>query len=297
MSVINRKPYIETVLETLSAANLATLKSLINGSANAIFRSFINKDCPMTADDAGIKHLVLETKDAIFTGYLIFTDDYCVLFSYDGLSQEMRIVDIDYEKKEYEIIKEELSINELRRVLDDTTESQGGKPVKDLVAETVLAEDELEIGASGVVGDNLLAKLGTKYVIKMTAPANPNSLADGEVAKIIKGCFIEGTFLNFVNPVLFPATERTNDYVGLIIGQDDTNGLTTLCQYRLYKSDKKIIAIDDYKLVFNRGGNQLQIVGNIAIKGKLLADIPNDAATKTYVPKLVNGTWTFVEEE
>lgn len=274
MSVINKKPYIETVLETLSAVNLATLKSLINGSANAIFRSFINKDCPMTEDDAGIKHLVLETKDAIFTGYLIYTENYCVLFAYDGLSQKMRIVNIDYVNSAYTIIKEELSINELRRVLDDATESQGGKPVKDLVAETVLAENELEIGASGAVGNNLLAKLGTKYVIKMTAPANANSLTQDEIAKIIKGCFIEGTFLNFVNPVLFPATERENDYVGLIIGQDNTNGLTNLCQYRLYKSPSKIIAVNDYKLVFNRGGNQLQLVGNIAIKGKLLADIP-----------------------
>ena len=54
------------------------------------------------------------------------------------------------------------------------------------------------------------------YVKYITAPES-TTLTDEEIANIIDGVFIEGTFLGYKNPVLFPAGDNGSSYKGLIL--------------------------------------------------------------------------------
>lgn len=123
MSVINKKPYIETVLETLTKSNLSTLIGLVNGGeGNVTFKSYINTSYAMSTDDKGIKRIILETKDNVFTGYLIYNNSHCVIVAYDSsVNQNLQIVKLDYANDKYKIIDEELSINEFRRLVEGRT--------------------------------------------------------------------------------------------------------------------------------------------------------------------------------
>lgn len=120
MSVINKQPYIETVVASLSKENLTALQSLLNGTGTKIFRSFINQTDVMSTSDKGVAHMVLEAKDQVFTGYLLYNNSYCVLVAYEGgLSQKMFIIKLDYSHDKYEIVEEPLTIDEFRRIVED----------------------------------------------------------------------------------------------------------------------------------------------------------------------------------
>ena len=117
MSVINKKPFIKKILEETSDADLSILNGLLNGATETSLKSFINNDYPITSDDKGVKHCVLETKDNVFTGYLLYNDLHCVFVAYEGKSQKMFSLVLNLEKDTYEIIKEELSILEFRTLI------------------------------------------------------------------------------------------------------------------------------------------------------------------------------------
>lgn len=123
MSVLNKKPYAQSVIESLTGEQLSTLASLLNGAVSTKFRSFINNSYPITNDDKGVSHCVLETKDEVFTGYLLYNNSYCVLLSYNA-SQEMKIVKILLSEDKYEIVNEELSISELRGMVSVSSDTQ-----------------------------------------------------------------------------------------------------------------------------------------------------------------------------
>jgi len=74
MSVINKKPFINKILEETSDADLAVLNGLLNGANATLFKSLINVAHPITSDDKGASHCVLEAKDQVFTGYLLYND-------------------------------------------------------------------------------------------------------------------------------------------------------------------------------------------------------------------------------
>ena len=149
MSVINKKPYAQSVLDTLSAENISSLKTLLNGASTTLFRSFINNSNPITASDKGVSHCVLEAKNVVFTGYLIFNNSYCVLFAYQEKSQKMQIVELDYENSEYSLIEEELSIEELRRIIEDKSIEAGD-------VEGYVTEDELPEKVESGIEQSLL---------------------------------------------------------------------------------------------------------------------------------------------
>lgn len=119
MSVINKKPYIQKAVESLSQENLEALQTLVNGATSTLFRSYINPSYVFTEDDKGVAHCVLETPDNVFTGYLIYTDTYCVLVCYNGeKTQKMFTIKLDYENKKYSTVDEDLNINEFRRIVE-----------------------------------------------------------------------------------------------------------------------------------------------------------------------------------
>lgn len=168
MSIINKKPYIKTILEELNEDNLKTLNILIDGgSGTAIFRSFINPGYFITDRDRGVSRCKLETKEKLYTGYLVYGINYCTLIFY-GDNQSLGMLKIDVDNISYAKIDEYLDINELRSELDDT-----------FVAKTSEIIDAVKNAIEGgelVVGGNLFAidnvDLTSGSASKVLSPAN-----------------------------------------------------------------------------------------------------------------------------
>lgn len=222
MSVINKQPFIEKVVASLSKENLTSLQSLINGSGTPIFRSFINTANPMSTSDKGVANMVLEVEDNVFTGYLLYNNSYCVLVAYEGdKSQKMFSIKLDYAHDKYEIINEELDINEFRRVVEDRTtnvEIEGN----DVSANPELSGEEAML--TGIEID------GTKY--KAYGDSNVEELlkddehgfsfsTGGDSAGLTKeyqyaGVSKVGNVLKFVIEVFFTRTDKigSGPYLG-----------------------------------------------------------------------------------
>lgn len=118
MSKIQAKPYIEKVVATLSEKQKTSLLSLINGSNQTpAFRSLVNANNLITGADKGVSHIVLETWNKTYTGYLLYNDTYCVLVAYSNNTQELNIVKINLANRTYNLVKEVLSILEFRYIV------------------------------------------------------------------------------------------------------------------------------------------------------------------------------------
>ena len=139
-----------------------------------------------------------------------------------------------------------------------------------------------------------IPNLDGKYVKVMDAPSS-TTLTDEQIALFEKGIFVNGTFLDVLNPVFYPITNGEgcvmykSSHGGLVIGLYAINPTTKVIDLR--PESNGYIEIDKINGV-RLGVN----VGSVSIKGINIPDVPNDASTKTYIPKLVNGTLTWVEE-
>lgn len=140
MSLINGKPYITTVLESLTRDEIQTLKKLVNGLGDGPeFYSLIPQSpyllSPHSSD--GVIRVRLETGNmtqSIYNGYLIYKNFYrysqetpflCVLIAYSGQkNQELTLINIEKNNGlfKYNIIDCDLTILELRSELDDAVE-------------------------------------------------------------------------------------------------------------------------------------------------------------------------------
>lgn len=98
-----------------------------------------------------------------------------------------------------------------------------------------------------------------------------------------------GDWNSLHNPVFFPtSTTGTGGYFhGLVYGTKTSDFSTQLKPYRFNDSL--------FQLWTDIIGYGTDMVIK-SINGKSLPTIPSDASNKTYNIKLVNGTWTFVEE-
>lgn len=158
MSVLNKKPYAQKVVESLGQEELQDLVVAINGGGNTLFKSFINLSYPFSEDDKGAHHCVFEAKDNIFTGYLCYSDTYCVLFAYNGdKNQEMKIVKIDYANDKYEIIDEQLSIDEFRQIIYETSDTAGKREFDGDVS----IDGDLEVGNTAKFYGNVIIPIAT----------------------------------------------------------------------------------------------------------------------------------------
>ena len=157
MSVINKKPFINKILEETSDADLAVLNGMLNGANATLFRSLINVSHPITSEDKGANHCVLEAKDQVFTGYLLYNDLHCVLIAYEGWSQKMLSIILDLENDTYEIVDEELSVFEFRQLVQGVHKFETS-------AITEMTDEELDAIKCGdiivkktISGDNILS--------------------------------------------------------------------------------------------------------------------------------------------
>lgn len=110
MSTIRKTPLIETVIGSLTSAQLITLKTIINSSSPAN-ESYSLSSLPAESGVYATNFSAENNK--IYTGILIYTDDYKVLIAYHRFQDLLlfKIANGNLEK-----VNEYCDINELRRV-------------------------------------------------------------------------------------------------------------------------------------------------------------------------------------
>ena len=121
-------------------------------------------------------------------------------------------------------------------------------------------------------------------VRKIKAPSS-STLTEEEYNQIIKGTFIEGSFLGYENPVLFPAGFFGTDdryATGIFIG----GGYSSKIQSYLIDSTTNIIELTT--------NNYISLIGLSNVNGKNIPAYPSPLGTFTL--KCVDGTLTWVED-
>ena len=181
MSVINKKPFIKSLLEDLTEEQLSGFQSLINGGGN---QTVLNRTLGIPAgnrtnitnSDKGVHVCSLEIGYSLFSGYLVFSEHYCVLLQFTDF-QRIQMFNIASDKKSYELINEYLDINELRSELDDTASSdQFGNDAN--VA-------DMAIALTQVAGSGNDSYTGTPY-IKFTPTTEQKAILADDKFQIIK---------------------------------------------------------------------------------------------------------------
>lgn len=118
MSKIQAVPFVESVLNSMTLDLKTDLTNLINGGT--LTPTFKTLYTIGESDIDKAQFVTLETKGDTFTGYLVYNDDYCVLFAFSPNSQDLAMVNIDVTNKTCELVKEQLNILELRMELEDS---------------------------------------------------------------------------------------------------------------------------------------------------------------------------------
>lgn len=133
MSTINKKPFIKTLLQDMSSSEIATLQTLCdgNGDQTALLRTLnsnpVGSRSHITASDKGVHLCDLEIGFSLFKGYLIYTENYCILLQFTDF-QRIQMFDINITTLvDYALIDEYLDINELRSELDDTADAESAE--------------------------------------------------------------------------------------------------------------------------------------------------------------------------
>lgn len=144
------------------------------------------------------------------------------------------------------------------------------------------------ISALGLDANNLLKKQALagmfdgKYVRIMNAPSS-TTLNDEQIEVIKEGVFIDGEFLGFHNPVLFPPASAILDFHrGIIMGQK--SGVATIQTYQIRNT--KVIELFDQFL--------FDILNLRQLNGKTIPTYPSD--TGTFTLKCVDGVLTWVAD-
>ena len=132
--------------------------------------------------------------------------------------------------------------------------------------------------------------------VKVISAPESTTLTDDQISLFTSGVFVNGEFLQKKNPVFFPAILVGERYKGLCISKNPGNEYSYISIYRI--NENKVISIEPGTTKSIQLDNIYSINGVTlgSVLGILSLSRPADAETKTYVPKLVNGVWTMVEE-
>lgn len=157
MSVIDKYPFINAVLTSLSDEDLASLQECVNGAGgSSVFKSILAGSPHLLKNtDKGVYPIELEvapsgTAQTVYPGFLIYNDDYCVLISFaTERSQILTVLDLHLVNGlwNYEIKPFELSITDLRSELFDVAGGGGGASPSDVVSivNNALNNDSIDI--------------------------------------------------------------------------------------------------------------------------------------------------------
>ncbi len=128
MSVINRKPFIKDVLQSLYADDAAELQNLVDGGeGSTLSKTLVN----ITNDDKGVHRCQLELKEGLFTGYLLYNDLHVVLIAYSNKAG-LDVIELNLSKKTYKFVEQDLTIDELRAELEAVAHNPVVGDVKEL---------------------------------------------------------------------------------------------------------------------------------------------------------------------
>ena len=194
MSTINKKPFIQTLLESLTDGQIEALSALINGGGNQTPLKRTMNVVPtggkehITASDKGIHLCELEFNYSLFKGYLVYNDDYCVLINFTD-SQVLKMFDIDVAHLQLKTIDEELSVLELRSELDDT--AGGASSTYNTFPGTWPTSGTTKAFCDAIAED-ASAVVGMAYLGEVTFSDLPTGLVNSEVVVEI----MDGTTAN-----------------------------------------------------------------------------------------------------
>lgn len=115
--------------------------------------------------------------------------------------------------------------------------------------------------------DGVNYAVGGYYVRRMAAPAS-TTLTNAQKEQIIGGCFIEGDFLGYHNPIMMPVTQSGDYYYGVIFGPYNGTSWTVIEQYQI-NPDNSIVLRGNY------GNIELKCLGSL--NGKTFPTYPNSS--------------------
>lgn len=115
--------------------------------------------------------------------------------------------------------------------------------------------------------DGVTYDFDTGYVRCIGAPAS-TTLTNAEKQTILGGCFVNGEFLGYTNPVFFPATQSGSYYYGVIMGPYNGTSYTIIGQYQI-NPDNSIVERGVY------GNIELRCLA--VLNGKTFPQYPNSS--------------------
>jgi len=274
MSVINKYPFINTLLGSLTSEQLKDLNDCINGQyeGSVVFRTLKSwGNSLLTESDKGIYPIQLELNGPAATtlpGYLVYTDNYCVLISYaNDDACKLTIVNITMPETgsdiKWEYVSESLTVNELRSSLFDAAAGEGGGS-----GGTSFEEVEIKLYFSDF---DVSTPLSPKLI-----NAEKKAIIDTICNKCKNGSLIVG--------VLTTPTYSENSHTIHISGtmsnfNDDINE-DYLCGFG-YPSQFQQLDEPTYTVVLSKTGNNLTTLMNIPLPNDLFTLMATD--TTKYV--------------
>lgn len=117
MSVLNKKPFIQSLIQSLSSSERQSLLDIINGAGATPKYSLVLRNLSVSTP---IERCLLETKTHLYNMYKIYKSSKLTFLSF-GQGQDMGIYQVSYPYYEKELkgrVNESLTIEELRRILE-----------------------------------------------------------------------------------------------------------------------------------------------------------------------------------
>lgn len=185
MSILRKVPYIEAKLALLSEVNVTSLLSVINSSAvSDSAYSLCNGNTLKThigASNIVIEAIQLEIENGRYkNGFLIYKKNaFCMFLAYYKY-QDLGIYEIDLAHSTYNVVREELTIEELRRILAALS-SSGAELTPETLAE-VLEGSETVVVDLNQEGDKLQVRLDQDLLSGLTQELiATREIAEGKV--------------------------------------------------------------------------------------------------------------------
>lgn len=129
MSVIGRKPFVNYIIDACKKEYIVAMSSLMDNLGSPKLVSLYGTDNLISDSDKGASYVTLEIEPislTIYSGILVYVDsDHCGFFGIASNSDVIEEYKIDPVTKNYWKIRENLTIEELRQVIEDKLIEKG----------------------------------------------------------------------------------------------------------------------------------------------------------------------------